>query len=52
VAAQSTTVASCYPAAKPGRPEAVAVIPEMGWQELTDEALIARSRGSRPGGKG
>jgi RNA polymerase sigma-70 factor (ECF subfamily) len=26
------------------RNEAVAIIPEMGWQELTDEALIARYR--------
>lgn len=82
VAAQSTTVASMYPAAAeaiPNRPsssgatersdrkcgglalvpgisprngksaeaarnEAVAIIPQMGWQELTDEALIARYR--------
>jgi RNA polymerase sigma-70 factor, ECF subfamily len=82
VAAQSTTVASMYPAvaeAVPNRPlsssatersdrksggltlvpgtsprsgksaevarnEAVAIIPQMGWQELTDEALIARYR--------
>jgi RNA polymerase sigma factor (sigma-70 family) len=82
VAAQSTTVASMYPAAvetspnraiQPGgrqvsdrkgeltlvparsaqeveaegqaaRDKAVAIIPEMGWQDLTDEALIARYR--------
>ncbi len=83
MAAQSTTVASMYPAGaetspnraiKPGvtqpsdrkselmlvptrgsaqqveaerqtaREEAVAIIPQMGWQELTDEALIARYR--------
>jgi len=82
VAAQSTSVASMYPAAAeavpnralgsgatersnrksgeltlvPGispqsgksaeaaRNEAVAIIPQMGWQELTDEALIARYR--------
>ncbi|HXA84475.1 MAG TPA: RNA polymerase sigma factor [Candidatus Dormibacteraeota bacterium] len=88
MAAQSTTVASVYPAAaeagsnrvvKPsaiqpstrnraeltlvpglswqpgvspqgeagaatGKAEAVAIIPQMGWQELTDEALIARYR--------
>jgi len=82
VAAQSTTVATMYPAAAeaaPNRPlgsgatergnrksselklvpgispqngisaeaarnQAVAIIPEMGWQELTDEALIARYR--------
>jgi len=81
VAAQSTTVASMYPAGaetvpnrlsssgaterSPRKPEltlvpciapqrgksaeaagneAVAIIPQMGWQELTDEALIARYR--------
>ena len=82
MAAQSTTVASMYPAAaemgpnraipaggtqvsdrkgeltlvpargapsklrprQTAREEAVAIIPEMGWQELTDEALIARYR--------
>jgi hypothetical protein len=26
------------------RPEAVAIIPQMGWQELSDEALIDRYR--------
>ncbi|MCU1221548.1 MAG: polymerase, sigma-24 subunit, subfamily [Candidatus Angelobacter sp.] len=44
VAAQSTSVASCYPAAKTARDEAIAIIPQMGWQDLTDEALIARYR--------
>jgi RNA polymerase sigma-70 factor, ECF subfamily len=29
---------------KAGRDEAIAIIPQMGWQELTDEALIARYR--------
>src|SRR6476646_6977370 len=34
-----------YPAAtETARDEAIAIIPEMGWQELTDEALIARYR--------
>jgi RNA polymerase sigma-70 factor, ECF subfamily len=45
VAAQSTSVASMYPAAaEAARDKAVAIIPEMGWQDLTDEALIARYR--------
>ncbi|MBZ5506345.1 MAG: RNA polymerase sigma factor [Acidobacteriia bacterium] len=72
MAAQSTTVASMYPAgaeaspnrameprdavsqlrlvparsAQPqiGKGEAVAIIPEMRWEDLTDEALIARYR--------
>jgi hypothetical protein len=34
-----------YPAAaEASRNQAVAIIPQMGWQELTDEALIARYR--------
>jgi hypothetical protein len=38
-------VASMYPAAaETARDEAIAIIPQMGWQELTDEALIARYR--------
>jgi hypothetical protein len=44
VAAQSTTVASMYPAAEAARDKAVAIIPQMSWQDLTDEALIARYR--------
>jgi RNA polymerase sigma factor (sigma-70 family) len=73
VAAQSTTVASMYPAGaeagpnrgmhghsspelapvvgigrgvspQNGRAEAVAIIPEMRWEDLSDEALIARYR--------
>ena len=46
MAAQSTTVASMYPAAtETARDEAIAIIPQMSsWQELTDEALIARYR--------
>ena len=45
MAAQSTAVASMYPAAtETGTNAAVVIIPEMGWQDLTDEALIARYR--------
>jgi RNA polymerase sigma factor (sigma-70 family) len=45
VAAQSTTVASMYPAgAGTGNGQPVAIIPEMRWEDLSDEALIARYR--------
>jgi RNA polymerase sigma-70 factor, ECF subfamily len=45
VAAQSTSVASMYPeATETARDESIAIIPQMGWQDLTDEALIARHR--------
>jgi RNA polymerase sigma-70 factor, ECF subfamily len=45
VAAQSTTVASLYPAgAGAGKGQSVAIIPEMRWEDLSDEALIARYR--------
>jgi RNA polymerase sigma factor (sigma-70 family) len=45
VAAQSTTVASLYPAgAGTGKGQSVAIIPEMRWEDLSDEALIARYR--------
>lgn len=45
MAAQSTTVASMYPAgAETGHGPPVAIIPEMRWEDLSDEALIARYR--------
>lgn len=45
MAAQSTTVASLYPAGSgTGNGQSVAIIPKMRWEDLSDEALIARYR--------
>ena len=52
MAAQSTTVATLYPAGAPdcqvspqtSKDEGVAIIPEMRWEDLSDEALISRYR--------
>src|ERR1051326_872332 len=44
ISAQKGVPPKTAKSAEAARNEAVVIIPQMGWQELTDEALIARYR--------
>lgn len=44
MATQPRSIPTMYPVQEAGRERSVAIIPEMRWEELSDEALIARYR--------